>query len=81
MLTKLKYVGVSRKDLLDVCILFIRSVTEYCAVVFHFSLTQDDTRKVEQIQKTCLKLILGEDYLDYDLALSICSIQTLADRR
>ena len=74
MLTKLKYVGVSRKDLLDVGMLFIRSVTEYCAVVFHFSLTQDDTRKVEQIQKTCLKLILGEDYLDYDFALSICSI-------
>ena len=35
MITKLKYVGVSRDDLLDIYTLFIRSVTEYCAVVFH----------------------------------------------
>ena len=39
MLTKLKYVGVPTEDLLDIYILFIRSVTEYCAVVFHSSLT------------------------------------------
>ena len=81
MLTKLKYVGVSREDLLDIYILFIRSVTEYCAVVFHSSLTQENSRKLEQIQKTCLKVILGEDYVDYESALSICGIQTLADRR
>ena len=81
MLTKLKYVGVSREDLLDIYILFIRSVTEYCAVVFHSSLTQENSRKLEQIQKTCLKVILGEDYMDYESALSICGIQTLADRR
>ena len=29
MITKLKYVGVSKDDLLDIYILFIRSVTEY----------------------------------------------------
>ena len=81
MLTKLKYVGVSREDLLDIYILFIRSVTEYCAVVFHSSLTQEESRKLEQIQKTYLRVILGEDYVDYDSALSICDIQTLADRR
>ena len=68
MLTKLKYVGVSREDLLDIYILFIRSVTEYCAVVFHSSLTQEESRKLEQIQKTCLRVILGEYYVDYDSA-------------
>ena len=45
MLTKLRYVGVSREDLLDIYILFIRSVTEYCAVAFHSSLTQQQTQK------------------------------------
>ena len=39
MITKLKYVGVGMEDLLDIYVLFIRSVTEYCAVVFHSSLT------------------------------------------
>ena len=39
MLTKLKYAGVRIEDLLDIYILFIQSVTEYCAVVFHSALT------------------------------------------
>merc|ERR1712105_458305 len=61
--------------------LFIRSVTEYCAVVFHSSLTQENTRKLEQIQKTCLKVILGEDYINYASALKLCNLKTLYDRR
>ena len=62
MITKLKYVGVSREDLLNIYILFIRSVTEYCSVLFHSSLTQAQSNKLEKIQKTCLKVILGDEY-------------------
>ena len=51
MLTKLKYAGVRIEDLLDIYILFIRSVTEYCAVVFHSSLTIEQSNKLEMIQK------------------------------
>ena len=76
LITKLKYMRVSRDDLIDIYILFIRSVTEYCAVVFHSSLTQEDGRKLEQIQKTCLKVILGNEYDDYSSALKICNLQT-----
>ena len=65
LLTKMKYVGVSIEDLLDVYILFIRSCTEYCAVVFHSRLTIEQTVAIEQIQKTCLKIILNESYIDY----------------
>ena len=39
MLTKLKYVGVSMEDLIDIYIMYIRSVTEYCSVTFHSSLS------------------------------------------
>merc|ERR1711954_466602 len=56
MITKLKYVGVKIEDLLDIYILFIRSVTEYCAVVFHSSLTKEQSDKIEKIQKTSLKI-------------------------
>ena len=65
MIPKLKYVGVCREDLLYIYKLFFRSVTEYCAFVFHSRLTQEETRKLEQIQKTCLEIILGECYEDY----------------
>ena len=81
MITKLKYVGVSTDDLLDIYILFIRSVVEYCAVVFHSSLTQQQSGKLEKIQKTSLKVILGDMYVDYPAALEMCGLQTLSDRR
>ena len=53
MISKLKYVGVNVDDLLDIYILFIRSVMEYCAVVFNSSrLTQEQSNKLERIQKS-----------------------------
>ena len=81
MITKLKYVGVCLEDLLDIYILFIRSVTEYCSVAFHSSLTQQQSDKLEKIQKTCLKLILGKMYVSYAAALEMCGLDSLSDRR
>ena len=81
MITKLKYVGVSIEDLLDIYILYIRSVAEYCSVAFHSSLSQADIVKIERIQKTCLKVILGDMYLDYGSALETSNLETLHSRR
>ena len=81
MITKLKYAGVSIEDLLNIYILFIHSVAEYCAVLFHKSLTQNETRKIKMIQKTCLKVILGDVYVNYSAALEMCGLDSLADRR
>jgi hypothetical protein len=81
MITKLKYVGVCLEDLLDIYILFIRSVTEYCSVAFHSSLTQQQSDKLEKIQKTCLKVIMGDMYISYSAALEMCGLETLSDRR
>ena len=49
MITKLKYVGVSREDLLDVYTLFVRSLIEYCSVVWHPSLTGELSYMLERI--------------------------------
>ena len=81
ILTKLKYVGVSTEDLLDIYVLFIRSTTEYCAVAFHSSLTVEQTTDIERIQKTCLKIILNDSYTSYSDALRITGLDTLQDRR
>ena len=81
MITKLKYVGVSREDLLGVYTLFIRSLTEYCSVVWHPSLTMELSCILERIQRTCLKVILGDDYTGYEAALDITKLQTLHQRR
>ena len=81
MLSKLKYAGINRDDLLQIYKLFIRSIPEYCSVAFHSSLTQKQSNKIEVIQATCLKIILGSDYIDYDSALKLCSLSTLYQRR
>ena len=74
MITKLKYVGVQKEDLLDVYILFIRSLTEYCAVVWHSSLTVELTAMLERVQRISLKVILGDDYTDYEEALDLFNL-------
>ena len=60
MLTKLKYAGVEMEDLLEIYQLFIRSCAEYCSVAFHSSLTDTQSRSLERLQSTCLKVILQD---------------------
>ena len=81
MLTRLKYVGTSVEDLIDIYSLFIRSAAEYCSVAFHSSLTSEQSRNIERIQKTALKIILGDSYISYDSALEMVGLTTLSERR
>jgi hypothetical protein len=81
MLSKLKYTGVSNKDLLEIYSLFVRSRAEYMSVVWHSSLTVAEDHKIENIQKTSLKIILGENYVDYQSSLTKTGLKSLSDRR
>ena len=81
MITKLKYVGIPQEDLVDIYVLFIRSVAEYCSVSFHSSLTQEQRRKLEGIQRTCVRVILGERYNGYKPALKTLGLESLEERR
>ena len=81
MLTKLKYAGVSIEDLIELYCMFVRSCAEYCSVVFHSSLTNEQSRKLENIQKTSLKIILNDNYIDYSAACEMTGLKTLAERR
>ena len=49
MITKLKYVGVGDDDLLDVYCLFVRSLLEYCSVVWHSTLTKEQLAGLERV--------------------------------
>ena len=40
------------EDLINIFVLFIRSVLEYCPVAFHCSLTVDEATDIERVQKT-----------------------------
>ena len=77
----LKYAGVSTEDLIEIYCLFVRSSAEYCAVVFHSSLTQEQSNKLENIQKTSLKIILGDNFVNYEAACEMTGLKKLENRR
>ena len=81
MITILKYVGTSLEDLVEIYILYIRSALEYCSVVWHSTLTEQQSNRIENVQKVCLKVILGSNYIDYQSAMNICGLETLHSRR
>ena len=81
MLTKLKYVGVCTDDLLEIYRLFIRNKAEFMSVLWHSSLNSDQEKKIENIQKVCLKVVLQEMYINYEMALEITSFEKLSFRR
>ena len=78
MITKFRYVGVSTDDLLHIYILYIRSLLEYCSVVWHSTLTGEQSQDIEKVQKLCLKIILGEHYSGYEEALEYCDLDSLS---
>ena len=80
-LTKLRYAGVKTEDLLELFQLFIRSCAEYCSVAFHSSLTAAESKSLERLQSTCLKVILQENYISYSQALEMTGLESLYDRR
>jgi hypothetical protein len=80
MLTKLKYVGVATEDLLNIYILYVRSLLEYWSVVWHSTLTVEQSKNLENVLKLCLKVILGEKYTSYENALIYSCLDKLSQR-
>jgi len=81
MLTKLRYAGVSKENLITIYKLHIRSCLEYNAVSFHSSLSSQQADALERCQSVCLKVILQDNYISYEAALEMTGLEKLEDRR
>ena len=68
-------------DMLEIYCLYIRSVVEQACVVWHSSLTKGKQSDIERVQKVAMRIILQENYLSYEHALTITGIPTLKSRR
>ena len=68
-------------DLKTIYKLFIRSILEQSAVVWHSSLHIKDSDELERVQKSATKIIMGNKYSDYDNALKFLQIDRLSERR
>jgi len=76
---QLKRAAMSSDDLLYYYQSVVRPVIEYACVVWHTSLTQEQTKQLESIQKRAMKIIFGIN--SGDLPRALVTVPTLADRR
>ena len=68
-------------DLKQIYTLFVRSILEQSAVVWHSSLTEENKSDLERVQKSAVKIILGDSFTGYKKALNILNLQSLDERR
>ena len=68
-------------DLVQIYTLYIRSVAEQSAVVWHPSITKGEQRDIERVQKVALKVIFGQNYISYENSLQLTGLETLYSRR
>ena len=69
------------EEMTEIYTLYIRSILESSAVVWHSSITQGEEIEIERVQKVALKTILNNDYENYESALSLTGLQTLKQKR
>ena len=81
MLHKLVEFSVPVDDLINIFILYSRSVLEQSCQVWHSSLTFENLTDIERVQKNALKIILKEDYISYEHALTKVGLECLVERR
>ena len=81
MLRRLSNFSPTIEDMKHIYILYIRSVLEQSCVVWHSALTEDNSDELERVQKSALKLMLGNRYENYENALELVNLEKLKDRR
>ena len=81
LLSKLKYVGMPKEDLIEIYCSLIRSVVEYCSVVFHSGLTNAQSKQLENVQSTAMRILLQENFVSPSAAREMTGLRTLSERR
>ena len=81
MLRRLKNLGASSENLLDVYIKQIRCVLELAAPAWQGSITLVEKKDLERVQKCALHIILGKKYSSYEDALEYLNLENLELRR
>ena len=81
ILQKLYDFNLPHEEMVNIYVLFIRSMLEYSCVVWHSSITEEENMSIERVQKTALRIILKDQYSDYNAALQTLGLEKLSVRR
>ena len=67
--------GVTKEDLINFYVLYVRSILEKSCQVRHSSLTFENFQDLELVQKNALQIILKDDYLSYTNTFSATGLR------
>jgi hypothetical protein len=81
MIRRLKALGASNDELVDVYAKQVRSILEQAVAVWSPSLTLNQAAQIERVQKTFCAVVLGPKYIVYPISLSVLDLSTLDERR
>ena len=81
LLRRVASFGTPAVDLKTIYILFIRSILEQSATVWHSSLTEENISDIERVQKSAIKVILDDKYNGYLNGLAQLGLENLNERR
>ena len=81
ILHKLYSFHVSDTDMVNIYVLYIRSILEQSCQVWHYGITDEESANLERVQRVACKVILDERYTTYDQALNDLNLEYLSTRR
>ena len=81
LLRKVASFGTPTEDLKTIYILFVRSILEQSAVVWHSSQTEENRSDLERVQKSAMKIIQQVTYKGCKTSLAQLGLETLESRR
>ena len=81
MLRRLKHLGASKTEMMDVYSRQVRCVLEMVVAVWEPGLTKAQGQQLERVQKCAFYVVLGEEFSNYENALKVLGNEKLSDRR
>ena len=81
ILRRLYSFHIPTNDLVQIYILYVRSILEFNCCVWHYNITMEERNDIERVQKVACKIILKNKYNSYGQALKTLGLQQLNDRR
>ena len=77
----MKNLGLENDMIFEVYIKEIRSILEFDIPIWNCALTEEDSNKIERVQKIVFKILLNKNYNDYEDACTHFKVQKLKSRR
>ena len=81
IIRRLKLIGETSKQLLEVYIQQVRSVLEVAVPVWYPALSIRDELDIERVRKSVCHIILGNNYEGFKKSIAALGLESLDDRR